>query len=39
LILEIQEEDVQDDCPAEAELFNPILMNAGNFLLLAQNLH
>jgi hypothetical protein len=39
LILEIQEEDVQGSYPAEIELFNPILVNAGNFLPLAQNLH
>jgi hypothetical protein len=39
LILEIQEEDVQDSYPAEVGLFNSILVNAGNFLPLAQNLH
>lgn len=40
LILEIQVEDVQDSYPsypAVVELFNPILMNASNFLQLVQN--
>jgi hypothetical protein len=30
---------VPDSYPSEVELFNPIPVNAGNFLLLAQNLH
>jgi hypothetical protein len=38
LILEIQEGDVQDSYPAEVELCNPILVNAGNILPFAQNL-